>query len=76
MVHRDSWWERRYQGTIEAELFDGERIQVSIYKDGPDWYINRLAVHSSNNESLEGVIREIGILYNDAIMSWRWLDNT
>jgi hypothetical protein len=71
--HRQPWWARRYQGTIEAELSDGTKIDVQIHKDGLTWFINKLAVHPSNGDSIEGVIREIGIIYNDAVMNWKWL---
>jgi len=74
MTHKQSWWSRRYEESIEVDLANGKKLKVTIHKDGSSFWVNRMLVHPSNSESIEGVIREIGILYNSVVKEWKWLD--
>jgi len=74
MVHKQSWWSRRYKGTIEVNLADGRAFNVSIHREGRSVWINKALVHPSNSGSMEGAILEIGIIYNSPVKEWKWVD--
>ena len=74
MVHKQSWWSKRYKGTIEVKLADGKTFKVAIHRDGTSVWINRKLVHPSNSGSLEGAIDEIGIIHDSRVKEWEWVD--
>ena len=74
MVHKESWWSKRYKGTIKAKLADGKELRVAIHRGGSSWWINRKLVHPSNSGSIEGAIDEIGIIHGSRVKEWDWVD--
>ena len=74
MTHKESWWSRRYKGSIEVALADGKKLEVTIHREGRSIWVNRVLVHPSNSGSMQGAIREIGILHGSAVKEWRWLN--
>jgi len=74
MTHKQAWWSRRYKGLVEVELANGNKFEVTIHKEGRSFWVNKVLVHPSNRGSIEGVIREIGILHDSVVKEWKWLD--
>jgi len=74
MTHTQAWWSRRYKGSIKVELANGKKLKVTIHKEGRSFWVNRVLVHPSNSGSIEGAIREIGILHDSVVKEWKWLD--
>ena len=70
----ESWWSRRYKGTIEVKFANEKLFNVTIHRQGRSVWINRVLVHPSNSGSIEGAILEIGIIYDSPVKEWKWVD--
>ena len=72
MAHTERFWANRYIGTLEVILSRGKKLDVTVHKEGNTIWINRTIVHPSNQGSFNGIILEIGIIYNDPVKEWKW----
>ena len=63
---------KEYIGTLEVKLANGKNLEVIIHKSGRTIWINDAIVHPSNRDSFEGIINEIGIIYNSAVREYDW----
>lgn len=73
MTHTERWWSKRYIGSVKVELANGKKLTVSIHKQGRSFWVSRVLVHPSNSGSIEGAIREIGVLHDSVVKEWEWL---
>lgn len=73
MPHTQRFWSNRYIGTLQVTLVGGKKMDVTIHKEGNTVWLNRdNIVHPMNTGSLEGIIREIGVLNNTSVKDWEW----
>jgi len=72
VAHTTRFWANRYIGTLDVTLVGGRTLDVSIHKEGRTIWINKNIVHPSNEGSFNGIINEIGIIYQAPVEKWEW----
>ncbi|RJQ36633.1 MAG: hypothetical protein C4555_07155 [Dehalococcoidia bacterium] len=66
---------KEYIGKLKVALSNNNTIEVKIHKSGRTIWINDQIVHASNRDSFDGVIHEIGVVYNMPVANWEWVES-
>jgi hypothetical protein len=73
-VHDSKWWSKRIEAIEEVEFEDGRKMYFTLYRDGSNWWVDRIPVHPSNSGSIPGAIREIEIRYVKKVKKYKKID--
>ena len=65
---------KEYIGRLLVKFRDEKTLEVTIHKSGRTIWINDQIVHASNRDSFDGVIHEIGVVYNMTVEDSEWLE--
>jgi len=70
MIHKDSWWSRRWIGTLELELANGRKLEANAYREGKSYWLGKGDVHGRG--SIEEAVHEFGVVNDSPVKNWRW----